>query len=229
MNNLIKSLCVVVALASPGAHAASVTVDNFTSFASQVSGIISYDFSAVDTSVGGSSFPVYTPTNPLTIPASSIIVAPEASGFVLDPIYFQPAQAPYGNIKFFTSQAGATNAISISPGSGVFAVGIYFGTYSGPPGGSLTVNVNGDDATGAPITFPPQVAAGTFTLAQTVNFVGVISSTAINTVIFTPGLNVPVSFDLTSVVTAVPEPSAALMFGVGLALLGAIGSRRRRA
>ncbi len=227
MKKLFRSLCFAAALTSPAAFAATAyTLDNYTDFASQVSGITNFGFADILTPIGqGSSDPI----NGLLVSSAGNVVSivPETTAFVLAPSFFAPADGPYGNINIFSSQNGSSNSIAISPGAGIFALGIYFGTYGGPAGGPLGVNVDGTDvpdAPGHPITFPASVAGslpGQFT-----GFVGVISSTPIGTVTFTPGQLVPGTFDLTGIITAVPEPSTPAMLLIGLALVGACVRRR---
>ncbi len=115
--------------------------------------------------------------------------------------------------------------------TGATAIGFYYGSYNVTNSVlNATVTAGGSD-----YTFGSLIAPSTLTLgpvANTYNFVGFTSlaTATITKVVFTQA-GTDNALDIqrfhVGTIAAIPEPSAALMFGVGLALLGAIGRRRR--
>ena len=112
--------------------------------------------------------------------------------------------------------------------TGATALGFYYGSYLVANSVlNTTVTAGGLDYTFGSLTPPSTLNLG---LINTYNFVGFTSVATITKVVFTQAVNdnaLDIQRFYVGTVAAIPEPSVALMFGAGLALLGAIGRRRR--
>ncbi len=143
---------------------------------------------------------------------------PNDSAFVLDAGY-NGAYSAVTDVPFFTAQ-GDPNVLSVTLTTGVTAIGFFYGSYNGESS-SFSASVNSGAFVASGLLLP-----GT---TNTTKFIGFTSTLPITSIVFTQAAGA--NFDVTTFVTGsaapVPEPSMALMFGVGLALMGAVARRKR--
>lgn len=219
MKSALKFFVASLAFATASAHAVvgpSAYYD-FTSFSSATLGGLGgseFNFDSFNPP-GGNVLPLGG--SPVPVPGSGVSFE-AADAFIADALL-------YGNPTIiYTAKVVTTfpNTITATL-TGATAIGFYYGSYAyaGTPLTAI-VTSSGIDSSPFALTLPSP--------SNTYNFVGFTSDATISKVVFTQDATdnaLDIQRFYVGTIAAVPEPSAALMFGVGLALLGVIGSRRR--
>lgn len=217
MTYLPKVIASVLLMFGVSTQAAVVQYENYLGLGGFVDALtgspVTHTFDALsilDTDYGASPFAVA----PFLV-VDDVKFTPGASAFVLSTV----SNPSYG-IPFFSAQGGDPNVLNVSLTTGVTAIGFFYGSYNGESS-SFSASVNSGAFVASGLSLP-----GT---TNTTKFIGFTSTLPITSIVFTQAAGA--NFDVTTFVTGsaapVPEPSMALMFGVGLALMGAVARRKR--
>ncbi len=218
MKSALKVFVASLAFAAASAHAVvgPSPYYDFTSFSSATLGGLGgteFNFDSFNPGGGGTQSyfgdPVAVAGSGVSFTANESIIADIGS---------------FGNpTVIYTAKTGIPPNTITATLTGATAIGFYYGSYN-HASSPLTaiVTSSGIDSLPFALTLPA--------VTNTYNFVGFTSTETITKVMFTQDVNdnaLDIQRFYVGTIAAIPEPSAALMFGVGLALLGAIGRRRR--
>lgn len=193
------------------AHANVTSYTSASSFNAASIGLTDFDFEGIVGPGEATFFPSGVTRGPLSFSATSI--------FVIDPGF--GSGNPVAILSGQSASPPAPNPVTATLG-GATAISFSFGSYlvSGLP---LSVVVTAGSDAVFNLAMPASI--------NTYNFVGFTSDTAITKVVLNSDSQDISVFDISRFqvgsIAPVPEPAAALMFGIGLALMGAIGRRRR--
>ena len=190
-----------------------------TSYTSQSSfnlssvGLLGFDFDGIASAGEAPFFPAGVTRGPVTFSATSSFVIDSGNGQG-NPVPVFSGQSPNSTPNPVTATL-----------SGATAIGFFYGSYLAS-GLSFTATVTAGSDASFSLALPSVI--------NNYKFVGFTSNTPITKVVFNSSVDsVDINafdvafFQVGSIAAPIPEPSIALMFGVGLALLGAIGKRRR--
>ena len=225
MKSALKVFVASLAFAAASANAVAGPSEyyDFTSFSSATlggAGGTEYVFDSLAPG-GGNTQSFFG--NPVTVAGSGV-------SFTANESIVADAGVLAGNpTVIYSAKTGAADPNSITAAlTGATALGFYYGSYLVANSVlNATVTAGGQDYTFGSLTPPSTLNLG---LINTYNFVGFTSVATITKVVFTQAVNdnaLDIQRFYVGTVAAIPEPSVALMFGAGLALLGAIGRRRR--
>ena len=229
MKAAMKLLATALAFGTISAHAfvlVPVTVSpyyDFTSFSSATvggAGGVEYNFN--DLNPGGGTTQSYF-GNPVPVAGSGVSFTADES--IISDIGVLGNPTVIYTAKTATADPNTITATT----SGASAIGFYFGSYliANSP---LTVTVTANGIESSFGSFTPASSVMLPANTNTYNFVGFTTNGSISKVVFTqaPSDNaLDIQRFFVGSAAPVPEPSLAMMFGVGLALIGAIGRRRR--
>ena len=224
MKSALKVFVASLAFAAASAHAVvgpSAYYD-FTSFSSAtLGGLGGSEFVFDSLAPGGGNTQSFL-GNPVTVVGSNV-------SFTANESIIADAGVFGNSTVIYTAKTGTSDPNSITATLGATAIGFYYGSYLVIDSVlNATVTADGSDYTFGNLIAPSTLNLGP--LANTYNFVGFTSTATITKVIFTQAVSdnaLDIQRFYVGTITAIPEPSVALMFGVGLALLGAIARRRR--
>ena len=211
MTNLFKAIFVVVSLfAALPALPAVTSYSDETLFSTAAVALVPYSFEGIAAD-----------SNQIYYSGGFVTVGPAKFTSNGDAYVYGKEFFTYPADSSFRGYNGAPeNTITVSfPGASASAIGVVYGSanFANFP---FTVTLSTGDAFN--LSLP--------STNSTPTFIGFISTTPITSVVFSHSSVVGTEFDIirfSAAITPVPEPSMALMFGVGLALLGAIARRRR--
>ncbi len=222
MKSALKVFVASLAFAAGSAHAVvgPSPYYDFTSFSSATlggAGGIEYVFDSLAPG-GGNTQSFFG--NPVTVAGSGV-------SFTANESIVADAGVLGNPTVIYSAKTGTADPNSITATlTGATALGFYYGSYLVADSVlTATVTAGGLDYTFGSLTPPSTLTLGP--AINTYNFVGFTSVATITQVVFTQALNDNALDIQRFYVAVIPEPSVALMFGAGLALLGAIGRRRR--
>ena len=224
MKSALKVFVASLAFAAASAHAVvgPSPYYDFTSFSSATLGGAGGTEYVFDSLAPGGG-------NTQSFLGNPVIVAGSGVSFTANESIVADAGVLGNPTVIYSAKTGTADPNSITAAlTGATALGFYYGSYLVANSVlNATVTAGGQDYTFGCLTPPSTLNLG---LINTYNFVGFTSVATITKVVFTQAVNdnaLDIQRFYVGTVAAIPEPSVALMFGAGLALLGAIGRRRR--
>lgn len=229
MKSALKFLVASLAFATMSAHAVvlvQVAVAphyDFASFSSAtVGGLGGVEYNFNELNPGGGTTQSYF--------GNPVLVAGSGMSFTADESIIADIGVLGNPTVIYTAKTGTSDPNTITATTaGATAIGFYFGSYNianSPL--TVTLTANGVESSFGSLSLPSSIALPA--VSNTYNFVGFTSAQAITKIVFTqaPGDNaLDIQRFFVGSAAPVPEPSLPIMFGVGLALIGAIGRRRR--